>query len=150
MKPLAVCKLRTAGLASVNSAKFGMVRHSADGTPRAHQGIDLIAEPNTEVLAVANGTIVAIAQGLNGYGYTLTLKVSNLFAFYAHLSKFKVSVGDEVRKGDVIAYSGHTGNAEGMNDVKHGSHLHFEIRAEQNCGLGLTGRLDPLKYVELD
>jgi len=41
MKPLKICKLRTAGLASVNSAKFGLVRKNADGTKRAHQGIDL-------------------------------------------------------------------------------------------------------------
>ena len=40
MKPLDENRLRTAGLASVNSAKFGMTRRKADGTPRAHQGID--------------------------------------------------------------------------------------------------------------
>ena len=38
------CKLRTVGLASVKSATFGMVRRNADGSPRAHQGVDLTAD----------------------------------------------------------------------------------------------------------
>jgi murein DD-endopeptidase MepM/ murein hydrolase activator NlpD len=154
MKPLKVCKLRTAGLASVNSAKFGMVRKNADGTLRAHQGIDLQADKGTLVLALTEGVIVGINLGLDGYGYTVTLKFEHegttLYAFYAHLSEIAVNVGDTVTVGQWIGKTGSTGNAKGMDTVAKGGHLHFEIRIRQNCGLGLSGRVDPLNYVELD
>lgn len=154
MNPLAVCKLRTAGLASVNSAKFGMVRKNADGTLRAHQGIDLQADKGTLAYAIADGVIVGVNLGLDGYGYTATLKFehegSTLFAFYAHLSEIAVKVGETVNAGQWIGKTGSTGNAKGMETIAKGSHLHLEIRTKQNCGLGLSGRIDPLYFVELD
>ncbi|HYN54411.1 MAG TPA: M23 family metallopeptidase [Methylotenera sp.] len=151
MKPLAMCKLRTAGLASVKSAKFGMVRKNADGSPRAHQGIDLLANKGVAVYAVGNGTIVGINMGLDGYGYTITLKLKDgLFAFYAHLSELLVKVGDKVTENQWIGKTGSTGNAKGMETIARGGHLHFEIRSQQSVGLGLSGRFDPLDYVELD
>jgi murein DD-endopeptidase MepM/ murein hydrolase activator NlpD len=150
MKPLKICKLRTAGLASVNSAKFGLVRKDAKGNPRSHQGIDLQADAGTDVFAVADGLVVGINLGLDGYGYTLNLKFDDKYAFYAHLSKVLVKVGESVKAGKLIAFTGATGNAKGMDTIKKGGHLHFEIRVSQNCGLGLTGRLDPLDFVELD
>ena len=151
MKPLKVNKLRTAGLASVNSAKFGMVRKNADGSPRAHQGIDLQANKGDEVYAVDNGTISSVVYGSSGYGYTVTLKINpTLYAFYAHLSDINVNVGDTVTKGQLIAKTGDTGNAKGMSTIAKGGHLHFEFRDRVNVGLGLFGRLDPLKYVEID
>ena len=150
MKPLLTCKLRTAGLASVNSAKFGLVRRNADGSKRAHQGIDLQASPNTDVFAIDDGVIVGVNLGLDGYGYTATLKFGDHYAFYAHLSKVLVKTGESVKAGKLIAFTGSTGNAKGMDTINKGSHLHFEIRTKQNCGLGLDGRLDPLEFVELD
>jgi murein DD-endopeptidase MepM/ murein hydrolase activator NlpD len=152
MKPLKICKLRTAGLASVNSAKFGLVRKNADGTKRAHQGIDLQANNGDLVLAVGDGQVVGVNLGLNGYGFTITIKLdgSGLFAFYAHLSEVAIKVGDKVTTGQVIAKTGSTGNAKGMDTIAKGAHLHFEVRMTQSVGLGLFGRLDPLKFVELD
>lgn len=152
MKPLKVCKLRTAGLASINSAKFGMVRRNSNGTPRAHQGIDLQANKGEKVFAVDDGVIVGVNLGLDGYGYTITLKIdgSGLFAFYAHLNEISVKAGDQVTKGQWIAKTGSTGNAKGMETIERGGHLHFEIRIKQNVGLGLFGRIDPLKFVILD
>ena len=152
MKPLKICKLRTAGLASVNSAKFGLVRKNADGTKRAHQGIDLQANKGDWVLAVGDGQVVGVNLGLDGYGFTITIKLdgSGLFAFYAHLSEVAIKVGDKVTTGQVIAKTGSTGNAKGMDTIAKGGHLHFEVRMTQSVGLGLFGRLDPLKFVELD
>jgi murein DD-endopeptidase MepM/ murein hydrolase activator NlpD len=152
MKPLKICKLRTAGLASVNSAKFGLVRKNADGTKRAHQGIDLQANKGDWVLAVGDGQVVGVNLGLDGYGFTITIKLdgSGLFAFYAHLSEVAIKVGDKVTTGQLIAKTGSTGNAKGMDTIAKGGHLHFEVRMTQSVGLGLFGRLDPLKFVELD
>lgn len=154
MKPLKVCKLRTAGLASVSSAKFGLVRKNADGSKRAHQGIDLQANKGDLVLAVADGTIAGVNLGHDGYGYTITHKFERdgqvLFAFYAHLSLVNVQVGYKVKTGDWIGKTGSTGNAKGMDTIARGGHLHFEIRTKQVCGLGTANRLDPLDFVELD
>lgn len=152
MKPLDNCTLRTAGLASINSAKFGMVRKNADDSPRAHQGIDLQAANGMQVFAVDDGIITGVNLATSGYGYTITLKLNNfpLFAFYAHLSEIAVKAGDKVNKGQWIAKTGHTGNAEGMDTVAKGGHLHFELRTQQNVTLGLAGRVDPLRFVELD
>ena len=154
MKPLRKNKLRTAGLTSERSAMFGLTRTNADGTKRAHQGVDLIAAPNSDVLAVENGEVVGINKGLNGYGFTITLKIKKdsktLFAFYAHLNQINVRVGMNVNKGQVLGLTGATGNAKGMNKIERGAHLHFEIREKQDLGLGLAGRLDPLIFIELD
>lgn len=144
--------LRTAGLASVNSAKFGLVRRNKDGTPRSHQGIDLAIATGYRCYAVDNGKIVSVTKtdSTTGYGNTITIKLDNgLFAFYAHLSRIDVATGQAVKAGDVIGLTGCSGNARGMSTIAKGSHLHFEVRTEQSPGLGLGGRLDPLAYVTL-
>ena len=154
--PLKNCKLRTSGLSTVNGARFGMTRKYPNGKPRPHQGIDLATDEGYRVYAVEDGEIVATAKGLDGYGFTITLKIKNTdnpelngkFAFYAHLDRIDVKVGDKVNYGCVIGLSGDTGNATGMKTVAKGGHLHFEIRTIQNPGLGLGGRIDPEPYIK--
>ena len=166
--PLDVCTLRTAKLASVRSATFGMTRN---GGKRPHQGIDLIAVPGTPVYAVANGTVYThweTAAG-KGYGHTLILEVSiddlpepqaalarklnpgerTIGFFYAHLSEFCVKRGT-VLCGTMIAKSGSTGNANNMTTIATGAHLHFEVRkdARGNSFRGLENRVDPLPFVK--
>lgn len=154
LQPLPHCVLRTAGLSSANSAKFGPVRRNPDGSVRNHQGVDLAADVGTDVLAVSDGVIERTEIGANGYGWTITLKTTldgqRLYAFYAHLSKIKVFKGDKVAAGQVIGLTGATGNAKGLASIEKGGHLHFELRTEVAPGLGLTGRIDPLPYIELD
>ena len=154
--PLKTCVLRTAGLSTVNGARFGMTRKYPNGKPRPHQGIDLATDEGYRVYAVEYGEIVSIAKGLDGYGFTITLKIKNTdnpelngkFAFYAHLDRIDVKVGDKVNYGCVIGLSGDTGNATGMKTVAKGGHLHFEIRTIQNPGLGLGGRIDPEPFIK--
>ena len=154
--PLKNCKLRTAGLSTVNGARFGMTRKYPNGKPRPHQGIDLATDEGYRVYAVEEGEIVSIAKGLDGYGFTVSLKINNKdnpelngkFAFYAHLDRIDVKIGDKVNYGCVIGLSGDTGNATGMKTVAKGGHLHFEIRTIQNPGLGLGGRIDPEPFIK--
>lgn len=150
MNPLIHNKLRTAGLASVESAKFGMVRKNADGSPRPHQGIDLRADKGAEVFAIKSGHVVSTARSSTGYGNTITIKHGDIYSFYAHLSVIAVKQGDKVDEGQYIGKTGDSGNANGMNKISNGGHLHFEIRIKEFVGLGLAGRVDPLLYVELD
>lgn len=155
--PLKNCKLRSAGLNSVKGATFGMVRKNPNGTPRAHQGIDLATDEGFRLYAVEDGEIVGINKGVDNYGFTITLKINkptdttlhNKFAFYAHCDRIDVQVGYKVKAGTQIALSGDTGNAKGMTTVSKGGHLHFELRDKAVCGLGLKNRIDPLPFIDL-
>ena len=154
--PLKTCVLRTAGLSTVNGARFGMTRKYPNGKPRPHQGIDLATDEGYRVYAVEDGEIVSIAKGLNGYGFTVSLKINNKdnpelngkFAFYAHLDRIDVKIGQKVSAGTQLGLSGDTGNARKMTTISKGGHLHFEIRAIQNPGLGLGGRIDPEPFIK--
>lgn len=86
-----------------------------------HTGIDYAASYGTPIYASEDG-IVTVAQWSGNYGYLVKIQHSGGFETrYAHCSRFAVSVGDEVKKGDVIAYVGSTGNSTGP-------HVHLEIR----------------------
>jgi murein DD-endopeptidase MepM/ murein hydrolase activator NlpD len=92
---------------------------------RTHEALDIMAAGGTPVLAAADGTIVKLFQSDKG-GITLyQLDPSGLFIYYyAHLQRYAdgVSEGKAVRRGEVIAYVGDTGNAGADN-----YHLHFAI-----------------------
>jgi murein DD-endopeptidase MepM/ murein hydrolase activator NlpD len=101
---------------------------SGFGAPRAHGsrrhlGIDIAAPRGTEIRA-ARGGRVRSAGRRSGYGRTVVLEHRGGFtSLYAHLSRIAVSSGQPVRAGQVIGWTGHSGNANG-------THLHFEIRHE--------------------
>ena len=86
------------------------------------------------ILAAASGTvIVAKSSGFNGgYGEMIIIQHDNgTQTLYAHLSSVKVSVGQQVNRGDVIGGMGSTGRSTGP-------HLHFEVR----------GAITPMLYTK--
>jgi len=88
---------------------------------RHHDGIDISAKRGTPIKAASSGKVV-YAGRLSGYGNLIILKHrKNLFTAYAHADSNKVSKGDKVRQGAIIATVGRTGRASGP-------HLHFEVR----------------------
>ena len=87
-----------------------------------HSGLDFKGPIGTPILAAANG-VVSFAGVQSGYGNCVEISHSNgLVTRYAHLSRFTVSLGQQVKRGVQIANMGSTGRSTG-------SHLHFEIRA---------------------
>lgn len=91
------------------------------GDGRNHGGIDIDGETGDAILASKPGK-VTVAGNVSGYGYVVYLDHGNgQETRYGHLSRFGVSVGDEVGYSRVIGYMGNTGRSTG-------SHLHFEIR----------------------
>ncbi|MFT0213958.1 M23 family metallopeptidase [Pseudomonas sp. F1_0610] len=150
VKPLAIGynKLRSAGLVSTESSRFGMVRNA--GT-RPHQGIDLATPTIGYRCYAVDDAQVAVVRDVGAYGKQVVLKLdTHFFVFYAHLSRIDVTVGQQIKAGTIVGLSGDTGNAKGMTTEILGSHLHFEVRIRALTGYGLDGRLDPLDYFQLD
>lgn len=87
-----------------------------------HGGVDFPVPSGTAVHAADSGVVIT-AKTLNySYGYYIIISHGNgMQTLYAHNSRLLVSVGDNVSKGQTIAYSGSTGNSTGP-------HCHFEVR----------------------
>ena len=102
---------------------------------QGHKGIDLRATTGTTVKAALSGTIVEIGDtgilpNCYSYGRWILIKHNNgLSTIYAHLSSQIVSAGQEVKTGDIIGYSGYTGNV--LPPGPAGAHLHFGVYATQ-------------------
>ncbi len=100
---------------------FGYRIHPIFGSRRFHSGIDIAARHGTPIVAAAGGQVVQSGY-FGGYGYSIMVYHGGGYAtWYAHLSSFNVSVGQNVERGQVIGYVGSTGWATG-------AHLHFEVR----------------------
>jgi murein DD-endopeptidase MepM/ murein hydrolase activator NlpD len=98
-----------------------------------HEGLDISADRGSAVYATADGTVThAAAEG--GYGNLVVLDHGyGLETRYGHLSRYRVRVGDQVKRGDVVGLVGSTGRSTGY-------HLHYEVR--------VNGRLlNPLKLL---
>lgn len=86
-----------------------------------HLGVDIGVSSGTPVMAADGGTVVYAGWG-DSYGYYVIIDHgSNMTTLYAHNSKLAVQRGQKVHKGQVVSYSGNTGNS-------YGAHLHFEVR----------------------
>ena len=86
-----------------------------------HTGMDLGAASGSEIMAMKAGRVVS-AKYNGGYGKVVILEHSDgIRTLYAHCSKLLVKAGDKVRRGEVIALVGSTGNSTGP-------HLHIEFR----------------------
>ncbi|MDY7036433.1 MAG: M23 family metallopeptidase [Thermodesulfobacteriota bacterium] len=85
-----------------------------------HLGIDLASLANAPVQAANHGRVI-FADRLGIYGLTVVLDHGQgLTSMYGHLSKIEMSVDQNVKKGDIIGFTGRTGLAGG-------DHLHFSI-----------------------
>ena len=93
-------------------------------TPNGLQndGINVAVPEGTPVKAAEDGVVAYAGNELKGYGNLVLVRHSNGFVTaYAHASEILVKRGDTVKRGQVIAKSGQTGNVTSPQ-------LHFEIR----------------------
>lgn len=95
-----------------------------DKTPTLHKGVDIKAVKGAPVKASARGVVVEATTrlaGKPGYGTTVVIDHGHgLISRYAHLDSYAVTIGQTVKKGDVIGAVGETG-------LVTGPHLHFEV-----------------------
>ena len=112
------------------SSYFGGRPDPFTGKPSNHIGIDIPSASGEPIFASNNGVVVEAGSHLTYGNYIMLSHGDGIMTLYAHNSSLKVSVGDVVRKGDVIASAGTTGKSTGP-------HCHFEVRID-----GV--RVDPL------
>ena len=87
-----------------------------------HPGLDISADKGDAVYATADGKIVNAAPAGN-YGNLVVVDHGyGIETRYGHLSAFKVTLGQTVKRGDLLGLVGSTGRATS-------SHLHYEVRA---------------------
>ena len=123
-----------------------------------HNGIDLAVPVGTPVFASEDGEVVASGNQDNycyrgAYGKFIAVKHSttNLTTMYAHLSRYLVTAGDKVKRGDLIGYTGTTGYSTGP-------HLHYTVYLTPTfymgpsvyCGpMPFGAHMDPMDYLRL-
>ena len=103
------------------SGYFGEER-SFNGGPRGghHGGTDIGAPAGTEIHATNNGIVVLAERTLNRGNLVVLDHGSGIFSCYGHQSALRVTVGDQVSRGDILGLVGSTG-------LSTGPHLHWEM-----------------------
>ena len=99
---------------------YGNRKDPFNGLPDFHAGIDIAAERGTPVRATADGTVQSAGYHGN-YGNSVVIDHGfGMGTRFGHLSRFGVSTGQKIKRGEVIGYVGATGRATS-------NHLHYEI-----------------------
>lgn len=110
------------------SSGFGM-RNIGGSATKNHKGVDITAPVGTAVYAPQDGTVVRAADTTpNGCGGFVKLHHTglNVHTKFCHLSKWVVKSGDQVKKGQLIGYSGGAKGAQYAGNST-GPHLHYEV-----------------------
>jgi hypothetical protein len=126
-----------------------LIRTFGNYQPNGHTGIDYPVVEGTPVRAVAGGTVKHVGWYSGSYadnpywispsfaGFVLVIDHGAFVGIYAHLSGSPVAVGETVREGQTVAYSGNTGGSTGP-------HLHFEVLPDGwDFNNGMYGRVNP-------
>jgi murein DD-endopeptidase MepM/ murein hydrolase activator NlpD len=99
-----------------------------------NDGINIAVPENTPVKAAEDGVVAYAGNELKGYGNLVLVRHPNGYVTaYAHTKELLVKRGDQVKRGQVIARSGQSGNVNAPQ-------LHFEIRKG-------AAPLDPTKFL---
>ncbi len=115
------------------TAGYGYRRSPFTGQREVHEGLDIAAPYGTPVVATADG-IVTFVGPLASYGLVVFINHGHGFAtFYAHSSRFRVSEGQTIRRGEVVAHVGNSGRTTGP-------HVHYEVHVNGSI-------VNPLKYI---
>lgn len=130
---------------------YGVVRRDSKGNPRNHQGFDYYAPTGTNVMSVGDGVVYNIESNHYAYGNNVIIRHNReggyIYSLYAHLKDVipDIRKGQVVKKGDIIAHAGTTGNAQDMTGAD--QHLHFEARTSPAHQMGLGGKESPNNIV---
>jgi murein DD-endopeptidase MepM/ murein hydrolase activator NlpD len=112
---------------------FGGRTDPFTGNHEFHAGLDISTDRGQPVYATADATVRSAARA-GAYGNMIVLDHGfGLVTRYAHLDRFNVRAGDQVKRGAVIGFVGATGRATG-------DHVHYEVLANGTL-------LNPLRFL---
>lgn len=111
---------------------FGLRDAPTAGASTNHGAIDIGVPTGTNVYATEAGTVIKAEFNSSGGNWVWIDHGNGYVTKYLHNSQLKVSVGDKVTKGQVIALSGTTGTSTGP-------HVHFQIEYNGE-------KVDPLSF----
>jgi murein DD-endopeptidase MepM/ murein hydrolase activator NlpD len=124
----------------VITSSFGGREAPRGGGHQFHTGLDISVPQGTPVKATAEG-VVSFSGWNSGAGNAVVLEHGFGYStLYAHNKSINVQVGQRVKRGDVIASSGTTGNSTGP-------HLHYEVW-KQGKAINPKGFLEVAKDVQ--
>ena len=104
------------------------------GYQYGHAAIDIVVDTGTPVVAMADGVVEFAGWNNYGYGWLIVVNHSDgVSTLYAHHDTLVVETGQAVKQGEVIGYSGNTGNSTMP-------HLHLEFRIN-------LGAVNPCSYL---
>lgn len=115
------------------TSAFGGRSSPTEGASTNHQGIDIGASMGSDIVAAADGEVTISTYSYSAGNYIMINHGGGVSTVYMHCSKLLVSVGEQVKQGQVIAKVGSTGYSTGP-------HLHFGIRSGGSY-------VNPQKYV---
>ena len=99
-----------------------------------HPGIDIANDMGTAIVATADGVVDFAGWNAGGYGNMVDIDHGNgIMTRYGHASQVVVSAGQQVKRGQLIAYMGSTGFSTGP-------HVHYEIIINGQ-------RVNPISYL---
>lgn len=105
---------------------FGRRTDPFSGEGAFHRGVDILAPVGTPVRATADG-VVRHAEFMSSFGRIVIIDHGGgLQTYYAHMSRFAVVAGQEIRRGELLGYVGISGRATAP-------HLHYEVRQHGNA-----------------
>ena len=100
------------------SSPFGLRWNGSD----FHPGIDIANDFGTPIVATADGVVTDAGWNAGGYGNKVDIDHGNgIMTRYGHAQSIVVRPGQQVRRGQIIAYMGSTGFSTGP-------HVHYEVR----------------------
>jgi murein DD-endopeptidase MepM/ murein hydrolase activator NlpD len=103
------------------TSPFGNRLHPISGMPEFHDGLDIAGPQGTPICATADG-VVQLAGWASGYGKVVVIDHFYGYATrYGHNRQLLVRRGERVKRGQIIALMGETGDATGP-------HCHYEVR----------------------
>lgn len=103
------------------SSPFGYRIHPIRHTLNYHSGIDIPCPANTDVHAIAGGTVAATGYDASMGNYVMINHGEGIISKYYHNNTVLVNPGESVSQGEVIAYSGSTGSSTGP-------HCHLSVQ----------------------
>jgi murein DD-endopeptidase MepM/ murein hydrolase activator NlpD len=106
-------------------------------TMREHHGVDYLVPEGTAVFATADGVVKSLSEKNTSHGKAVTISHGNGYeTSYSHLLDIRVTKGQKVKRGDIIALSGNSG-------LSFVPHLHYEVIYNDT-------RVDPVHYFFLE